>query len=184
MCQNGITCDNWCVTGHGLKKMALVHVLTFLSNYDEMSRIIIKCQMVKTDKKLVYRSWLYSTYLGITVVREWQSRILILSPIQVLTRQYRLNKTTCIKATPLRGDSFLAETCHINICDSCIESQAADAGESRSAWHWYCSAGRAPQFAVNELQTFYYPPPEGSQRVRVCRRHLIQLKLFPETKQL
>ena len=49
---------------------------------------------------------------------------------------------------------------------------------------WYCSAGRAPQFAVNELQTFYYPPPEGSQRVRVCRRHLIRLKLFPETKQL
>ena len=139
---------------------------------------------LKQIKKLVYRSGLYSTYLGITVVREWQSRILILSPIQVLTRQYRLNKTTCIKATPIRGDSFLAETWHINICDSCRESQAADAGESRCAWHWYCSAGRAPQFAVNELQTFYYPPPEGSQRVRVCRRHLIQLKLYSETKQL
>ena len=83
VCQNGITCDNWCVTGHGLKKMALVHVLTFLSNYDEMSRIIIKCQMVKTDKKLVYRSWLYSTYLGITVMREWQSKISILQPLSL-----------------------------------------------------------------------------------------------------
>ena len=26
VCQNGVTCDNWCVTGHGLKKMALVHI--------------------------------------------------------------------------------------------------------------------------------------------------------------
>ena len=33
------------------EKHPIVHVLTFLSNYDEMSRIIIKCQMVKTDKK-------------------------------------------------------------------------------------------------------------------------------------
>ena len=39
----------WCHMWQ-LKKMALTYVLTFLSKYDEMSRIIIKCQMVKTDK--------------------------------------------------------------------------------------------------------------------------------------
>ena len=27
VCQNGVTCDNWCVTGHELKKMALLHML-------------------------------------------------------------------------------------------------------------------------------------------------------------
>ena len=121
--------------------------------------------MVKTDKKLVYRSWLYSTYLGITVVREWQSRILILSPIQVLTRQYRLNKTTCIKATPLRGDSFLAETCHINICDSCREFQAADAGESRSALVLFSRQSSAirSQWAPDLLL-----PPSWGQSTSVC----------------
>ena len=85
------------------------------------------CLSFRETGGLGYRSRLYSTYLGITPLQSCESdksKTLSLSPIQVLTRQYRLNKTTCIKATPLRGDSFLAETCHINIHAIHVENHA------------------------------------------------------------
>ena len=85
------------------------------------------CLSFRETGGLGYRSRLYSTYLGITPLQSCESdksKTLSLSPIQVLTRQYRLNKTTCIKATPLRGDSFLAETCHININAIHVENHA------------------------------------------------------------
>ena len=84
VCQNGVTCDNWCVTGHGLKKMALVHVFTFLSKYDEVSRIIIKYQMGKTDKNYDINLDHIVLYLGITVMWEWQSKISILQPLSLM----------------------------------------------------------------------------------------------------
>ena len=66
-----------------------------------VSRIIIKCQKVKTDKNQD-RDFNYVVLTLALQSRESDNKkILSLSPIQVFTRQYRPNKTTCIKATPL-----------------------------------------------------------------------------------
>ena len=74
------TCDRGGVTDTWMWHF----VCTFLSKYDEVSRIIIKYQMGKTDKNYDINLDHIVLYLGITVMWEWQSKISILQPLSLM----------------------------------------------------------------------------------------------------